>query len=83
MPKVRNVMGMLRNCRMGLMLMSISANTRPTAAIATHVLVSPVTEMPGTIHTAAPTAIAVASHVIIKFMMNLPFGFCAPRGRIY
>ena len=68
-PSVRHVMGRLSAWAMGLMLMLMSDRIRPTSATATHAL-APSTSMPGTSHTAAPTAMAVTSQRMMKFIAD-------------
>ena len=68
MPSVITLMGRLSTCMMGLMLMLISDRIKPKMAMPTHASVPPSRSMPGTIHTATPTAIAVTSQRMMKFM---------------
>ena len=65
---VITLMGRLSSCMIGLMLMLISDRMRPKMAMPTHASVPPRSSMPGTIHTATPTATAVTSQRMIKFM---------------
>ena len=72
MPNVRHVMGRLSSCNSGLMLMSMSDSARPVMATAIQLSVVPSTAMPGTSHTAAPTATAVTSQRMMNCMAS-PF----------
>ena len=53
---------------MGLMLMLTSDRIRPKMAMPTQASVPPRISMPGTSHTATPTATAVTSQRMMKFM---------------
>ena len=70
MPRVSTVTGSDSTCKIGLMDMFTSDRMSANSAMPTHEAPPLMISMPGTIHTAAATAMAVTIQRIMKFMIT-------------